>query len=1096
MKKVIFAIWVILAALSASAQSYNPFLGAGIVSPAPMLPVEFNGTGAISFNVGNSGSSAMPLVVGDEMRVTVTLSKGVPDNADPIAAIGGTAKALFDWSYNSGIRTYTGVQNQTIPATYTGSITIAYEVAENSASPGNNGFNANIQPPAYTGGQVTTDDAVSSYTYTRAYDYGDAPSIYGVANHEIYVLLTGGVYTKYVYMGSAVDPESANQASAFADGDDSNGIDDEDGVTYPPMIKGTNVTIPVVVTWQGVVTYAFLFAWIDWNADGDFNDANEQIANGVFVNSSTTINLSVSVPSSAVAGATFARFRIGDYVNSPSGFNPFGEVEDYQINVVDPLAVSETHGDVVCPGDDDGSIDLTVTGGLQPYSYAWTASNGGVIPSGQEDDEDLTGLVTGTYSVVVTDANLSTAGLSVTIVSTDTEKPVISTTAVSGNLGCNPTVTAPVFTGLDNCDGVFTPSVTITGPSNTGCAYTQTWTANYTDASNNVATPVSITYTWTVDTEAPVIATTAVSGNLGCNPTVVAPVFTVTDNCDDPATLTASTTGPSNTGCDYTQTWTADYTDACGNPATQASITYTWTEDTQVPTAATCPEDIDINIDPEEESIVVNYTVPTFNDNCEGTGLVGTLVEGLASGSEFPLGATVVTYTYTDGCNNTGTCSFTVTITNEPPSTYAVSGNLYYYNINSDISMSGVPIELQIGGTPIYNTTTGAGGAYSFPAVAPAVYDIVVTKTAPWGNINSTDAAQVNYWSAIPGEIEKVRFFAGDVAGNGTPGSQNNKLTAYDAQRIQGYFVSGGALTLDRERWSFWPAGDKISANPIPGWPSGTLYYSLNVDSDKTGLKIYGLVTGDFNRYYVPGAKDQPSNVGMVYGEPLLRSANTEFDLPVSVTAPMTVSAVSLILNFPADLVEVTDVTMDNAGGMLDWAVNGNELRIGWNTLAPIGLKESETLLTLKLRSSSGFISGKTIRFEVVDDPLNELADGSFKPIPGAIIRTSTIESSTTAVPDQPGTENMMLSNFPNPFSDKTTITYNLPVKGHVSLYLTDMLGRNGGYLVDTRQDAGKYSLILDSSKLFSGVYTLTLKLDTGDETLVRTIKMVVNRNF
>ena len=90
---------------------------------------------------------------------------------------------------------------------------------------------------------------------------------------------------------------------------------------------------------------------------------------------------------------------------------------------------------------------------------------------------------------------------------------MISTTAVSGPLtGCSPTVTAPTFTGLDNCDGVLTPIVTTAGPTNTGCAYTQTWTANYTDACGNAATPVSITYTWTQDTQAPVISTTAVSG--------------------------------------------------------------------------------------------------------------------------------------------------------------------------------------------------------------------------------------------------------------------------------------------------------------------------------------------------------------------------------------------------------------------------------------------------------------------------------------------------------------------------------------------------------------------------------------------------------
>jgi hypothetical protein len=65
-----------------------------------------------------------------------------------------------------------------------------------------------------------------------------------------------------------------------------------------------------------------------------------------------------------------------------------------------------------CPGAYDGEIDITVTGGtLIPapspphYSFLWTASNGGEIPSGHENDEDQTNLPAGTYTVVVTDAN-------------------------------------------------------------------------------------------------------------------------------------------------------------------------------------------------------------------------------------------------------------------------------------------------------------------------------------------------------------------------------------------------------------------------------------------------------------------------------------------------------------------------------------------------------------------------------------------------------------------------------------------------------------------------------------------------------------------
>ena len=130
------------------------------------------------------------------------------------------------------------------------------------------------------------------------------------------------------------------------------------------------------------------------------------------------------------------------------------------------------------------------------------------------------------------------------------------------------------------------------------CAYTQTWTATYTDHCNNAAVPVSITYTWTRDTERPVISTEASSGDLGCNPTVVAPVFTGLDNCVGVFEPNVTPGGVTNVGCNYTQTWRANYTDACGNAAVEAVITYTWIVDTDVPVISTEASSGDLGCNP------------------------------------------------------------------------------------------------------------------------------------------------------------------------------------------------------------------------------------------------------------------------------------------------------------------------------------------------------------------------------------------------------------------------------------------------------------------------------------------------------------------
>ena len=61
----------------------------------------------------------------------------------------------------------------------------------------------------------------------------------------------------------------------------------------------------------------------------------------------------------------------------------------------------------------DGAINLTVTGGSVPYTYLWTATNGGIIPAGQSGNQNLTLLVAGTYSVTVTDSHGCSASTSV-----------------------------------------------------------------------------------------------------------------------------------------------------------------------------------------------------------------------------------------------------------------------------------------------------------------------------------------------------------------------------------------------------------------------------------------------------------------------------------------------------------------------------------------------------------------------------------------------------------------------------------------------------------------------------------------------------------
>ena len=164
-------------------------------------------------------------------------------------------------------------------------------------------------------------------------DYGDAPT----NNYPTLLVQNGARHTVIVNppirLGALIDIDANGQPNSNASGDDVNPptSDDEDGVTIPsPLMAGQVNTIQVSASING-----FLNAWLDYNGDGDWADAGEQI----FVNNALAAGVNsraISVPSTATLGATFARFRFTTNAITGLSFTGAvnnGEVEDYPVQI-------------------------------------------------------------------------------------------------------------------------------------------------------------------------------------------------------------------------------------------------------------------------------------------------------------------------------------------------------------------------------------------------------------------------------------------------------------------------------------------------------------------------------------------------------------------------------------------------------------------------------------------------------------------------------------------------------------------------------------------------------------------------------------------
>ncbi|MCP5052320.1 MAG: hypothetical protein GY940_34450 [bacterium] len=99
------------------------------------------------------------------------------------------------------------------------------------------------------------------------------------------------------------------------------------------MTRGGNVNLALTGSHTGDAYHGYWRIWIDYNQDGDFSDAGEQVFSG---HSNGNVLGSFTVSSGATTGSTRMRIVMqhGNYRSSACGTFTLGEVEDYTVNIL------------------------------------------------------------------------------------------------------------------------------------------------------------------------------------------------------------------------------------------------------------------------------------------------------------------------------------------------------------------------------------------------------------------------------------------------------------------------------------------------------------------------------------------------------------------------------------------------------------------------------------------------------------------------------------------------------------------------------------------------------------------------------------------
>ena len=83
---------------------------------------------------------------------------------------------------------------------------------------------------------------------------------------------------------------------------------------------------------------------------------------------------------------------------------------------------------------------------------------------------------------------------------------------------------------------------------------------------------------------------------------------------------------------------------------------------------------------------------------------------------------------------------------------------------------------------------------------------------------------------------------------------------------------------------------------------------------------------------------------------------------------------------------------------------------------------------------------------------------------------------------DQPKAYSL-LQNYPNPFNSLTAISYQLPLSGHVSIKVYDIIGQEIDTLVNEFKEPGEYTVIWNAEDMPSGLYFYSSKANGFTQT-------------
>jgi hypothetical protein len=366
---------------------------------------------------------------------------------------------------------------------------------------------------------------------------------------------------------------------------------------------------------------------------------------------------------------------------------------------------------------------------------------------------------------------------------------------------------------------------------------------------------------------------------------------------------------------------------------------------------------------------------------------------------------------------------------------------------------------------PNTTVTTDNTGSFTIDNLFDTeTYNFAYATTKSHSGINSTDALKALVQATGQTTLTGLYAAAADV-------SQSSGVTSADALEIQRrfVFVTSTSFTGGVD-WVF----DAGSFTPNGG--------------DITGQKLYALAMGDINGSYVPNiAENGTPTVFMINDGQMTVNDGDRVQVPVRIKSGTDVGAMSLSMYFPSNAMTIHDVTLADGTSMLNKAT-GNEIRVAWADINAKLFADDDVVYYIDA-TINDVAAYNAAPLGVQSE--SEFANGSGSVLQQVVLGVPTIQATLTST-NAIETAAASVRSFPNPFSDRMTIEYDLPSTSNVTIQVFNSLGQEMATLVNDTQVQGTHRAIWNSDNQAAGVYFYTITIADGSASYKQTKQVII----